>query len=143
MPVVPQGGNTGLVGGGVPAGVEGAVVLSTRRLSGLAPVAADGTVVAGAGATIAAVQRHAAAAGWQFGMDWAARDSATVGGAIATNAGGLRVLRWGPARAQLVGAEFALADRRAAVPGGRSGSRTPPATTCPGCSAAARARSGC
>ena len=109
VPVVPQGGNTGLVGGGVPAGVEGAVVLSTRRLSGLAPVGADGTVVVGAGATIAAVQRHAAAAGWQFGMDWAARDSATVGGAIATNAGGLRVLRWGPARAQLVGAEFALA----------------------------------
>ena len=109
VPVVPQGGNTGLVGGGVPAGVEGAVVLSTRRLSGLAPVGADGTVVAGAGATIAEVQRHAAAAGWQFGMDWAARDSATVGGAIATNAGGLRVLRWGPARAQLVGAEFAQA----------------------------------
>jgi FAD/FMN-containing dehydrogenase len=109
VPVVPQGGNTGLVGGGVPAGVEGAVVLSTRRLDGLAPVAADGTVVAGAGATIAAVQAHAAAAGWQFGMDWAARDSATVGGAIATNAGGLRALRWGSARAQLVGAEVALA----------------------------------
>jgi FAD/FMN-containing dehydrogenase len=109
VPLVPQGGNTGLVGGGVPAGVDGAVVLSTRRLSGLAPVAADGTVVAGAGATIAAVQAHAAAAGWQFGMDWAARDSATVGGAIATNAGGLRVLRWGPARAQLIGAELALA----------------------------------
>jgi len=109
VPVVPQGGNTGLVGGGVPAGVDGAVVLSTRRLSGLAPVAADGTVVAGAGATIAAVQAHAAAAGWQFGMDWAARDSATVGGAIATNAGGLRVLRCGPAQAQLIGAELALA----------------------------------
>jgi FAD/FMN-containing dehydrogenase len=109
VPVVPQGGNTGLVGGGVPAGVDGAVVLSTRRLSGLAPVGADGTVVAGAGATIAAVQAHAAAAGWQFGMDWAARDSATVGGAVATNAGGLRVLRWGSARAQLVGAEVALA----------------------------------
>ena len=106
--VVPQGGNTGLVGGGVPAGLDGAVVLSTRRLTGLAPVAADGTVVAGAGATIAAVQAHAAAAGWQLGMDWAARDTATVGGAIATNAGGLRVLRWGPARAQLVGAEVAL-----------------------------------
>jgi FAD/FMN-containing dehydrogenase len=85
------------------------VVLSTRRLHGLAPVAADGTTVVGAGATLAAVQAHAAAAGWQLGMDWAARDSATVGGAIATNAGGLRVLRWGPARAQLVGAEVALA----------------------------------
>jgi FAD/FMN-containing dehydrogenase len=109
VPVVPQGGNTGLVGGGVPAGVDGAVVLSTRRLTGLEPVLADGTVVAGAGATLAAVQAHARAAGWQLGMDWAARDSATVGGAIATNAGGLRVLRWGPARAQLVGAEVALA----------------------------------
>ena len=108
VPVVPQGGNTGLVGGGVPAGVNGAVVLSTRRLTALEPVLADGTVVAGAGATLAAVQAHARAAGWQLGMDWAARDSATVGGAIATNAGGLRVLRWGPARAQLVGAEVAL-----------------------------------
>ena len=109
VPVVPQGGNTGLVGGSVPAGVDGAVVLSTRRLTALAPVALDGTVVAGAGATLAAVQDHAARAGWRFGLDWAARDSATVGGAIATNAGGLRVLRWGPARAQLVGAETALA----------------------------------
>ncbi|CAA9282068.1 MAG: D-2-hydroxyglutarate dehydrogenase, partial [uncultured Corynebacteriales bacterium] len=66
------------------------------------------TVVVGAGATLAVVQAHARAAGWQLGLDWAARDSATVGGAVATNAGGLRVLRWGPARAQLVGAEVAL-----------------------------------
>jgi FAD/FMN-containing dehydrogenase len=112
VPVVPQGGNTGLVGGGVPAGVTGAVVLSTRRLDGLGPVGADGTVVVGAGAVIAAVQAHARAAGRELGLDWAARDSATIGGAVATNAGGLRVLRWGPARAQLVGAEAALADGR-------------------------------
>jgi FAD/FMN-containing dehydrogenase len=112
VPVVPQGGNTGLVGGGVPAGLDAAVVLSTRRLDGLDPVAADGTVVAGAGAVIAAVQAHARAAGRELGIDWAARDSATIGGAVATNAGGLRVLRWGPARAQLVGAEAALADGR-------------------------------
>ena len=109
VPVVPQGGNTGLVGGSVP-GPAGGIVLSTRRLAGLEPVAADGTVVVGAGATLAAVQAHAAAAGRQLGLDWAARDTATVGGAVATNAGGLRVLRWGPARAQLVGAEVALAD---------------------------------
>lgn len=107
VPVVPQGGNTGLVGGSVP-GPAGAVVVQTRRLAGLEPVAADGTVVVGAGATLAAVQAHAAAAGRQLGLDWAARDTATVGGAVATNAGGLRVLRWGPARAQLVGAEVAL-----------------------------------
>ena len=109
--VVPQGGNTGLVGGSVPGpGAAGTVVLSTRRLTDLAPVGADGTVVVGAGATLADVQAHAARAGWQLGLDWAARDTATIGGAIATNAGGLRVLRWGPARAQLVGAEVALAD---------------------------------
>jgi FAD/FMN-containing dehydrogenase len=108
-PVVPQGGNTGLVGGSVPAGVPGAVVLSTRRLTALGPVDAAGTVVAGAGATLARVQAHARAAGWAFGLDFASRDSATVGGAVATNAGGLRVLRWGPARAQLVGAEAVLA----------------------------------
>lgn len=107
VPVVPQGGNTGLVGGAVPTG--GAVVLSTRRLTALEPVGPDGTVVVGAGATLAAVQAHARAAGWQLGLDWAARDTATIGGAVATNAGGLRVLRWGPARAQLVGAEAALA----------------------------------
>jgi FAD/FMN-containing dehydrogenase len=101
VPVVPQGGNTGLVGGAVPP--DGAVVLSTRRLGRLEPVEPDGTVVAGAGATLAAVQAHARAAGWQLGLDWAARDTATIGGAIATNGGGLRVLRWGPARAQLVG----------------------------------------
>ena len=70
---------------------------------------AAGTVVVGAGATLASVQRHARAAGWAFGLDFAARDSATVGGAVATNAGGLRVLRWGPARAQVVGVEAVLA----------------------------------
>jgi FAD/FMN-containing dehydrogenase len=108
VPVIPQGGNTGLVGGSVPT--HGSLVLSTRRLGGMEPVAADGTVVVGAGATLAAVQAHAARAGWQLGLDWAARDTATIGGAMATNGGGLRVLRWGPARAQLVGAEVALAD---------------------------------
>jgi FAD/FMN-containing dehydrogenase len=109
VPVVPQGGNTGLVGGSVPVGLPDAVVLSTRRLAELGPVDTVGTVVVGAGATLAAVQRHARAAGWAFGLDFASRDSATVGGAVATNAGGLRVLRWGGARAQLVGVEAVLA----------------------------------
>jgi FAD/FMN-containing dehydrogenase len=109
VPVVPQGGNTGLVGGSVPVGVPGAVVLSTRRLTRLDPVDPAGGVVVGAGATLAAVQRHARSAGWAFGLDFASRDTATVGGAMATNAGGLRVLRWGAARAQLVGVEAVLA----------------------------------
>ncbi len=111
VPVVPQGGNTGLVGGGVP--LAGEVVLSLRRLDVLGPV--DGLasqVTAGAGVTLAALQAHAAASGLRFAVDLAARDSATVGGMVATNAGGTHVVRHGPMRAQVVGVEAVLADGR-------------------------------
>lgn len=108
-PVVPQGGNTGLVGGGVPRGGE--VVLSLSRLNGMEPVdTAAGGVVVGAGVTLAALQAHAAAAGLAFPVDLAARDSATVGGLVATNAGGVRVLRYGAMRAHVRGVEAVLAD---------------------------------
>jgi FAD/FMN-containing dehydrogenase len=108
--VVPQGGNTGLVGGGIPRG-DGQVVLSTRRLGRLEPVdTVAGQVTVGAGVTVGALQRHAAQAGWQYSVDLSARDSATVGGTIATNAGGLHVVAWGDTRAQLLGAEAVLAD---------------------------------
>jgi len=110
--VVPQGGNTGLVGGSVPpAGGPPPVVLSTRRLDQLGepdPVAAQ--ITAGAGVTLASLQASASAAGLEFPIDLAARDSATVGGMIATNAGGLHVLRFGSMRAQVVGVEAVLAD---------------------------------
>src|SRR5579862_5693407 len=110
VPVVPQGGNTGLVGGGVP-GSQGAVVLSARRLRRLDPVdTLSGQVTAGAGVTIAELRAHAARAGLEYGVDLAARDSATVGGTIATNAGGIQTLRYGPTRAQLLGLEAVLAD---------------------------------
>lgn len=108
-PIVPQGGNTGLVGGGVPRGGE--VVLSTARLDDVEPVdevAAEVSV--GAGVTLAGLHAHAAAAGLAFGIDFAARDSATVGGMIATNAGGVHVLRYGSMRAQVLGVEAVLAD---------------------------------
>ena len=119
-PVVPQGGNTGLVGGGVP--LHGEVVVSLRRLTDIEPVdVAAGQVTAGAGATPAAVDAVAAAAGLAFGVDLAARDSATVGGMVATNAGGLRMLRYGGMRAQTAGVEAVLADGRVAVPPRRSG----------------------
>ncbi len=108
-PLVVQGGNTGLVGGGVPAGGE--VVLSLRRLTALGEVdRVAGQVTAGAGVTLADLQRHVRAAGLDFGVDLAARDSATVGGLVATNAGGIRVLRHGSMRSQLLGAEAVLAD---------------------------------
>lgn len=108
-PLVPQGGNTGLVGGGVPR--HGAVLLSLTRLTALEPVDTDGAaVVAGAGVTLGSLRRHVAAAGLDYGVDFGARDSATVGGTIATNAGGVRVLRHGMTRDQLLGIEAVLGD---------------------------------
>lgn len=107
--VVVQGGNTGLVGGGVPAGGE--VLLSLARLNDLGAVdLASAQVTAGAGVTLAALQAHARAVDLDFGVDLAARDSATVGGLVATNAGGIRVLRYGSMRAQVVGLEAVLSD---------------------------------
>ena len=112
--LVPQGGNTGLVAGGVPVGAaDGALVVSTRRFTTLAPVdELAGQVTAGAGVTLAALHSHAASAGLAFGVDLAARDSATVGGMAATNAGGIRVVRHGAMRAQVLGVEAVLGDGR-------------------------------
>jgi len=116
--VVTQGGNTGLVGGAVPAptprttGPPGPpVIVSTTRLDTLGEVDnAAAQVTAGAGVTLARLQRHAAHAGLSFPVDLAARDSATVGGMVATNAGGLHVMRYGPMRSQVVGLEAVLPD---------------------------------
>lgn len=122
--IVPQGGNTGLVGGGVPwwrdraagtappgPGRPQAVVLSTRRLRGLGPVdLVAGQVTAGAGVTIAELDAHARKAGLGYGVDLASRDSATVAGTIATNAGGVHTVRYGFTRAQVLGLEAVLAD---------------------------------
>ncbi len=109
-PVVPQGGNTGLVGGGVPP-AGGAVVLSARRLRRLDPVdTLAAQVTAGAGVTIAELRAHAAKAGLEYGVNLASRSSATVGGTIATNAGGVQTIRYGRTRAQLLGLEAVLAD---------------------------------
>jgi FAD/FMN-containing dehydrogenase len=111
--VVPQGGNTGLVGGSVPRATSERpqVVLSTARLRDLEPVdVAAGEVTAAAGASLGALQAHVRAAAFDFGVDLGARDSATIGGMIATNAGGMQVLRHGPMRSQLIGLEAVLAD---------------------------------
>lgn len=113
VPVLPQGGNTGLVGGSVPAanGHQPPVIISMLRLTELGPVdGLAGQVTAGAGATLGDVQRHAVAAGWNYGVDLAARDSATIGGTVATNAGGIHVIAHGMTRAQVVGIEAVLAD---------------------------------
>lgn len=110
-PVVPQGGNTGLVGGGVPRGGE--VLLSLSRLDELGevdPIA--GQVTAGAGTTLAAVQSCARDADLAFGVDHGARNGASIGGMVATDAGGAQVLRYGTMRAQVVGLEAVLANGR-------------------------------
>lgn len=112
--IVPQGGNTGLVAGGVPYHASpGAapVVLSTRRLTRLDPVdTLAGQVTAGAGVTIAALREHASRSGFEYGVNLASRESATVGGTIATNAGGIQAIRYGRTRAQVLGVQAVLAD---------------------------------
>jgi FAD/FMN-containing dehydrogenase len=107
--VTVQGGRTSLVAGTVPEHDD--VLLSTERLAEIDEVdTVERRVHVGAGATLAAVQRAAAAAGLVFGVDLAARDSATVGGMASTNAGGLRTVRYGNMGEQVLGLDVALPD---------------------------------
>jgi FAD/FMN-containing dehydrogenase len=107
--IVPQGGNTGMVGGGVPRGGE--VVLSLGRLRELGEVdRATGQVTVGAGVTLAALQAQARAAGLDAGVDFGGRDSATIGGMVATNAGGIQAIRHGTVRARVAGLQAVLGD---------------------------------
>ena len=107
--LVIHGGRTGLAGA---ARVQpGEAVLSLERMTALeAPDRAAATIIAEAGAPLQMVQEAADAAGLMFGVDIGARGTATVGGNIATNAGGIRVLRYGMYRAQVLGLEAVLAD---------------------------------
>jgi FAD/FMN-containing dehydrogenase len=104
-----QGGRTSLVAGTVPEHDD--VLLSTERLSAIGDVdATERRIEVGAGATLAAVQRVANAAGLVFGVDLTARDTATVGGMASTNAGGLRTVRYGNMGEQVIGLDVALPD---------------------------------
>ena len=105
--VVPQGGNTGLVGGTLAS--EGHVIVSTRRLNSLGPVdAASQQISVGAGVTVEQVHEAAKSHGLRYAVDFGARGTATIGGTIATNAGGINVLRFGSTRHQVVGIEAVL-----------------------------------
>jgi FAD/FMN-containing dehydrogenase len=109
-PVIAQGGNTGLVGGSIPGG-PGQVVVSTRRLTSHGPIDVSGRqVTVEAGTTVAEVHDLVAPSGLMYGIDLASRDSATIGGTVATNAGGVRVVRFGETRHNVVGIEAVLAD---------------------------------
>src|SRR5262245_58578592 len=105
--VTVQGGRTSLVAGTVPEHDD--VLLSTERLRDVGEVdVVERRIRVGAGATLAEVQRAASAAGLVFGVDLAARDSATVGGMASTNAGGLRTVRYGNMGEQVIGLDVAL-----------------------------------
>jgi FAD/FMN-containing dehydrogenase len=111
QPVVTQGGMTGLAGGAHPQ--AGEVALSLERMAGVEEVdEASGTLIALAGTPLAVIQRAAEDAGFMCGIDLGARGSCTIGGNIATNAGGNQVLRYGMARRNVLGLEVVLADGR-------------------------------
>lgn len=109
--IVPQGGNTGLCGGATPIGGE--VLLSLARLNRVRELdTGNNTITVDAGCTLASVQAAAAAAGRLFPLSLAAEGTATIGGNLATNAGGVQVLRYGNARDLCLGLEVVLSDGR-------------------------------
>ncbi len=108
--IVAQGGNTGLVGGGVPDASRAQVVLSTRRLRAIRRVDADNqTLTVEAGLVLQEVQAAASEAGLLFPLSLAAEGTCTIGGNLATNAGGTQVLRFGNARELCLGLEVVTA----------------------------------
>lgn len=106
--ITPQGGNTGLVGGQIP---QGEVLVSLRRMNAIRALDATAdAITVEAGAILATVHQAAAAAGKRFPLSLASQGSATIGGLISTNAGGVHVLRFGMMRELVLGIEAVLPD---------------------------------
>jgi FAD/FMN-containing dehydrogenase len=111
--IVPQGGNTGLVGGSVPSGRRREIVLSLGRMNRIRALdVLNDTATVEAGCVLAAVQKAAQDAGRLFPLSLAAEGSCQIGGNLSTNAGGVNVLRYGTARDQVLGLEVVLPDGR-------------------------------
>ena len=111
--VLAQGGNSSLSGGSVPKSKRPTVVLALTRMNLIEDVNPDRfTITAQAGVTVQALQEAASGVDRLFAPDWGARGTATLGGAVATNAGGINVLRYGTMREQVMGLEVVLADGR-------------------------------
>lgn len=109
QPVVVQGGLTGLCGGATPR--FGEFALSLERLTGIESIDRDGsTMTVRAGTPLGAIHEEVARHGLQFALDLGARGSCSIGGNIATNAGGNRVIRYGMTRELVLGIEVVLAD---------------------------------
>ena len=113
VPLVPQGGNTSMVGGATPPADGSALILSLRRMNALRSIdPGAGLAVAEAGMILADLHAAAAAVGRRFPLTLGARGSCTLGGLAATNAGGTQVLRFGTMRALVAGLEAVLPDGR-------------------------------
>jgi FAD/FMN-containing dehydrogenase len=111
VPIVPSGGRTGLAGGAVAA--HGELVVSTARMRRMDPVDVQGaTVRVQAGAVTQAVHEHCAPHGLTWPVDFASKGSSHVGGNIATNAGGVKVIRYGLTRHWVLGLQVVLANGR-------------------------------
>lgn len=113
IPVVPQGGNTGLCGGATPDSTGTAIVLSLERLNRIRAIDTDNdTLVVEAGCILQTIQQAAKDSDRLFPLSLAAEGSCTIGGNLATNAGGTQVLRYGNARDLVLGLEVVLPDGR-------------------------------
>ena len=113
VPIVPQGGNTGMCGGATPHAQGDEVVLALSRLNRVRAVdAANATITVEAGVTLRGVQEAAEDAGMYFPLSLGSEGSCTIGGNLSTNAGGTAVLRFGNARELALGLEVVLADGR-------------------------------
>ncbi len=111
VPIVPQGGNSGMSGGATPDASGSALLLSLRRMNTIRRLDCNAReAVCEAGVVLQVLQEAAAAQGLRFPLTLGGRGSATIGGLVATNAGGTQVLRHGSMRAQVLGLEAVLAD---------------------------------
>ncbi|MEE8188735.1 MAG: FAD-binding oxidoreductase [Kiloniellales bacterium] len=111
--IVPQGGNTGLVAGGIPSEDGESIVVNLGRMNRIRALdAANDTITVEAGCILQAVQEAAEAAGRLFPLSLTAQGSCQIGGNLSTNAGGIQVLRYGNARDLVLGLEVVLADGR-------------------------------
>ncbi|WP_448661858.1 FAD-binding oxidoreductase [Sphingomonas sp. CJ20] len=111
VPIVPQGGNTGMVGGAIPPTDGSALLLSLRRMQAIRSMdAASNLAVAEAGVILANLHAAAHAVGRRFPLTLGAKGSATIGGLCSTNAGGTQVLRFGTMRSLVAGIEAVLPD---------------------------------